>query len=114
MQQYQPPVEGGMPMNVSMNTDGFPESVLNTNQTTSDVLTQLPTSNNINPFIDSTLIGTYLFFYYNDFKTKPEWLYSSTIYKVQQNGVPYSQGEFWRKKMVQDTKKKFVFTEGTL
>jgi len=71
LQQYQPPVEGGMPMNVSMNTNGFSESVLNTNQTTSDVLTQLPSSNSINPFIDTTLIGTYLIFYYNYFKTKP-------------------------------------------
>lgn len=60
LQQYQPPVDAGMPMNVSMNTDGFPESVLTSNQTTSNVLTQLePSTNNINPFSDTSLIGKY-------------------------------------------------------
>lgn len=46
-----------MPMNVSMNTDGFPENVLATNQTTSNVPNQIPSTNNINDFPDTSLIG---------------------------------------------------------
>lgn len=45
-----------MPMNVSMNTDGFPESVL----TTPNVPNQIASTNNINDFPDTSLIGTYL------------------------------------------------------
>lgn len=48
-----------MPMNVSMNTDGFPETVLTTNQTTSNVPNQIPSENNINTFPDTSLIGIY-------------------------------------------------------
>jgi hypothetical protein len=58
LQQYQPPVDVGMPINVSMNTDGFPETVLSTNQTTSNVPNQIPSTNNINDFPDTSLIGT--------------------------------------------------------
>lgn len=46
-----------MPMNVSMNTDGFPESVLTTNQTTSNVPNQIPLANSLNDFPDTSLIG---------------------------------------------------------
>lgn len=59
LQQYQPPADVGMPMNVSMNTDGFPETVLTTNQTTSNVPNQIPSENNINTFPDTSLIGIY-------------------------------------------------------
>jgi len=57
LQQYQTPIDVGMPMNVSMNTDGFPENVLTTNQTTSIDPNQIPSTNNINPFSDTSLIG---------------------------------------------------------
>jgi len=57
LQQYQPPIDVGMPMNVSMNTDGFPESVLTTNQTTSNDHNQIPSTNSVNPFSDTSLIG---------------------------------------------------------
>lgn len=57
LQQYQPPVDIGMPMNVSMNTDGFPENVLTTNQVTSNIPDQVPSTNNINPFTDTPLLG---------------------------------------------------------
>lgn len=63
LQQYQPPVDVGMPINVSMNTDGFTESVLTTNQTTSNVPNQIPSINNINSFPDTSLIGIYLICY---------------------------------------------------
>ncbi|XP_060849966.1 protein mothers against dpp-like [Rhopalosiphum padi] len=56
LQQYQPPIDVGMPINVSMNTDGFPESVLTTNQTTTNVSNQISSTNNINPFSDTSLI----------------------------------------------------------
>lgn len=56
LQQYQPSVDVGMPMNVSMNTDGFPESVLTANQT-SNVSNQIPLTNNLNDFPDTSLIG---------------------------------------------------------
>lgn len=49
-------------MNVSMNTDGFPESVLTNNQTITNVPNQIPPTNNINSFSDSSLIGTYIVF----------------------------------------------------
>lgn len=64
LQQYQPPVDIGMPMNISMNTDGFPESILTNNQTITNVSNQIPSTNNINSFSDTSLIGTcnnYLF-----------------------------------------------------
>lgn len=57
LQQYQTPVEVGMPMNVSMSTDGFPEGVLTTNQTASNVPNQIPPTNTINSFPDSSLLG---------------------------------------------------------
>lgn len=44
-----------MPMNVSMNTDGFPESIL----TTPNVPNQIDSTNNVNDFPDTSLIGTY-------------------------------------------------------
>jgi len=58
LHQYQPPVDVGMPMNVSMNIDGFPESIL-TNQSSSNVPNQIPSTNNINTFSDTSLIGIY-------------------------------------------------------
>lgn len=61
LQQYQPPVDVGMPINVSMNTDGFPESVLTNNQTTSNVSNQIPLSNNLNDFPDTSLIGKFCY-----------------------------------------------------
>lgn len=60
LQQYQPPVDVSMPMNVSMNTNGFPESILTTNtHTSSHVPNQIPSTNNINSFPDTSLIGIY-------------------------------------------------------
>lgn len=57
LQQYQTPVDVGMPINVSINTDGFPESVLTTSQTISNVPNQIPSTNTINSFPDTSLIG---------------------------------------------------------
>lgn len=57
LQQYQPSVDVGMPINVSINTDGFPETVLTTNQT--NVPNQISSTNNINSFPDTSLIGTF-------------------------------------------------------
>jgi len=71
LQQYQSPVDISMPMNVSLNTDGFPESALITNQTTSNIPAQIY-STTINSFSDTSLIGIYvlinisLFINYND------------------------------------------------
>lgn len=61
--QYQPSVDVGMPINVSMNPDGFPENVLPINQTTSNGPNQIPSTNNINPFSDTSLIGIYKYIY---------------------------------------------------